>query len=63
MKIKKLRKKLQELEDDGYGSYDIFVEGVYADSNYIIDSVQKNTNPNVKPNYFFIMVGEPQEES
>lgn len=51
--IEELHKRLEQLISDGYGKKPIYLE--QADYNYSIDSVQKNTNPEVEPDYYILM--------
>ncbi len=55
MSITDLIIKLQKLESKGYGDKDIYVED--GQTNYHIDSIQKNTHPDIAPEYFFLMAG------
>lgn len=54
--IEELHKKLEQLISDGYGEKPIYLE--QADYNYTIDSVQKNVNPDVEPDYYILMTSE-----
>lgn len=54
--IEELHKKLEQLISDGYGKKPIYLE--QADYNYTIDSVQKNVNPDVEPDYYILMTSE-----
>ena len=62
MTIAQLIIKLKKLKTKGYGKKDIFVSGdeCYTQENYHIDSIQKNTHPDVEPDYFIITAGETQ---
>lgn len=53
--IEELHKKLEQLISDGYGKKPIYMDG--PDCDYMIDSIQKNTNPDIEPEYFFLMEG------
>lgn len=55
MTVNELIKELQKQVDNGYGRLEIFVED--SQENRYIDSVQKNTCPDVPPDYLFIMAG------
>ncbi len=59
MKIIKLIELLQQQVNRGYGQKEIYVED--AQEMFNIDSIQKNTNPNIEPDYLFIMGGDKKE--
>lgn len=56
MTVNELIIELQKKADRGYGDKDIVVED--AQENFHIDSVQKNTNPDIEPDYLLIMAGK-----
>jgi len=58
--IEELHKKLEQLIADGYGKKPIYVEE--SQYNYTIDSVQKNTNPDIEPDYYFLMAGDVADD-
>ncbi len=57
MTIKELHTKLEQLIKHGVGDYLILMEGVGYQGEAHIDSIQKNTNINIDPDYYFIMAG------
>lgn len=59
MTINQLICELQKQVNRGYGNKDIFVED--AQEMFHIDSVQKNTCPDIEPDYLFIMAGVLKE--
>jgi len=50
--------ELQKQSDRGYGRKDVVIEG--RGGNFHINSVQKNTNPDIEPDYLLIMADEAQ---
>lgn len=61
MTVLELIIELQKIEIKGYGNKNIYVED--AQGNFHIDSVQKNTHPDIEPEYFFLMAGEKAQET
>lgn len=59
--IEELHKKLEQLISDGYGKKPIFIDD--GNDNYMIDSVQKNTNMDIEPDYYILMADERVEHN
>lgn len=55
MNIIELNKRLNQLIEQGEGDKSIYVED--GDECLEIDSVQKDTNPDIVPNYYFMVSG------
>ncbi len=60
MTVKELILELLNQMSNGHGDVDIFVED--GQEEYHIDSIQKDTNMDVLPNYLFIMAGNRKDE-
>ena len=52
-----LQKEIDKWIYDGYGEKTIYMEGMPEQGNWEINSVQQNTNPEIEPDYLFIMGG------
>ena len=61
MTVKELILELLNEMSKGYGDIDIFVED--GQEMCDIDGIAKNTHPDVKPEYLFIMPGDRKDES
>jgi len=55
MTLNELIKNAQRFIDKGYGDKQIIVED--GDYELEIDSIQSDTNPEVEPNYLYVMSG------
>ncbi len=60
MTVKELILELLNQMSNGHGDVDIFVED--GQENYHIDSIQKNTHPDIVPEYLIIMAGNRKDE-
>ncbi len=58
MTLIELKEECEKQIERGYGDLEIFVES--NQENCHIDSIQKDTNPDIEPNYLFIMAGDYQ---
>ena len=56
MTLFNLQKELEKWINEGYGEKTIYIDGM--PEHLEIDSIQKNTNPGIEPDYLFIMGGE-----
>ena len=61
MNVTELIKKLMDAVSEGYGRKEIYIDG--GQENFNIDSIQRNTQPNVEPDYFLIMAGKSKNEN
>ncbi len=52
-----LQKEIEKQMNEGYGEKTIYIEGMPEQGDWEIDSIQKNTNPEIEPDYLFIMGG------
>ena len=58
MTLNELKQHIEVWTNKGYGDKQVHVEGGRDQGDYEINCIAKDTNPDIEPNYLFIMLGE-----